>query len=122
MRRSFAAPSGTPAMWCSQESSTQNIPSIPCASRTKTNATGTFRRIKFADVIDDKEFRTLEEDSLGVDINTFDDTTSVPSFDGRSFQPAGYLYNGTFANKIVIIGSTEPEAKDLFPVSIAEGR
>ncbi len=83
---------------------------------------GTFRKIKFADVVDDKEFRTLEEDSLGVDINTFDDTTSIPSFDGTTNEPAGYLYNGTFTNKIVLVGSTMPEDKDLFPVPLGQGR
>lgn len=83
---------------------------------------GIFRRIKFADVLDDKEFKTVEENSLGEEINTFDDTTSVPSFDGKTSQPAGYLYNGTFNDKIVLVGSTMPEDKDLFPVSLGEGR
>ncbi|HTK81618.1 MAG TPA: CHASE2 domain-containing protein [Bacteroidota bacterium] len=81
---------------------------------------GTFRRVKFADVLDDKDFRTREETSLGVDINTFDDTSTVPTFDGKGVQPAGYLYNGTFANKIVLVGSTNPEDKDLFPVTVGE--
>ena len=70
----------------------------------------TFPRIKFVDVLDDHEFRTLEEDTLGEEVNTFDD----PNF--------GYLYDGTFKDKIVLIGSTMPEDKDLFPVTIGQGR
>lgn len=81
---------------------------------------GSFKRIKFADVIDDMEFKTLEEDSLGFDINTFDDTTSA-AFPGMSSQRVGYLYDGTFTDKIVLVGSTMPEEKDLFTVSIGEG-
>jgi adenylate cyclase len=83
---------------------------------------GTIHRINMADVLDDKDFKTVEEDSLGVDINTFDDTTMVPSFNGGPMVPAGYLYNGTFAGKIVLVGSTMPEDKDLFTVPIGDGR
>ncbi|MBI4548072.1 MAG: CHASE2 domain-containing protein [Ignavibacteriae bacterium] len=71
---------------------------------------GTFPRIKFVDVLDDRDFKTLEEDNLGEDVNTFDD----PTF--------GYLYDQTLRNKIVLIGSTMPEDKDLFPVTIGQGR
>lgn len=71
---------------------------------------GTFRPIKFVDVIDDKDFQTVEEKEIGVDINTFDDPES------------GYLYDGTFKDKIVLIGSTNPEDKDLFPVPITFGK
>ena len=71
---------------------------------------GTFRRIRFEDVIDDKEFVTVEERKYHKEINTFDD----PDY--------GYLYDGTFSGKIVIVGSTVPEEKDLFPVAIGEGR
>lgn len=71
---------------------------------------GTFHPIKFVDVIDDKDFQTVEEKELGVDINTFDDPES------------GYLYDGTFKNKIVLVGSTNPEDKDLFPVPITFGK
>ncbi len=71
----------------------------------------TFRRINIADVLDDVDFQTTEErNNPGVQINTFDDPEN------------GYLYDGTFEGKIVLIGSTMPEDKDLFPVSIAEGR
>ncbi len=71
---------------------------------------GTFSTIKFVDVIDDKNFRTVEEKELGVDINTFDDPE------------LGYLYSETFKNKIVLVGSTNPEDKDLFPVPITFGK
>lgn len=70
---------------------------------------GTFRRIKFADVLDDESITTLEEAATGEAINTFSD----PEF--------GYLHDGTFKDKIVIIGSTNPEDHDLFPVPIAQG-
>jgi adenylate cyclase len=71
---------------------------------------GTFRRIKFADVIDDESLTTLEEADAGEEINTFSD----PEF--------GYLYDGTFKDKIVLVGSTVPEYHDLFPVSFARGQ
>ncbi len=70
----------------------------------------TFRHIKFADVIDDHEFKTVDEAITGEDVNTFDD----PDF--------GYLYDGTFKDKIALVGSTLPEDKDLFTVSMAKGR
>lgn len=70
----------------------------------------TFLHVKFADVIDDEEFTTVEEEELGESINTFDD----PDF--------GYLYSGAFEGKVVLIGSTMPEDKDLFPVSFAKGQ
>lgn len=70
---------------------------------------GTFRRVKFVDVIDDASFTTREEEESGQQINTFSD------------QQFGYLYDGTFKDKIVLVGSTNPEDHDLFPVSIAAG-
>ena len=71
---------------------------------------GTFRRIRFADVIDDESFRTIEEDSSRGETNTFSD----PEY--------GYLYDGTFKDKIVLVGSTVPEDHDLFPISFARGQ
>lgn len=71
---------------------------------------GSFRHIKFADVIDDHEFTTVEEAETGQEINTFDD----PDF--------GYLYDGTFKDKIVLVGSRMPEDKDMFPVPMAAGK
>ncbi|MBI4535787.1 MAG: adenylate/guanylate cyclase domain-containing protein [Ignavibacteriae bacterium] len=70
---------------------------------------GTFRRIKFADVIDDETLTTREEAETGEQVNTFSD----PDF--------GYKYDGTFHEKIVLVGSTMPEDKDLFPVTMARG-
>ena len=88
-----------------------------------TLPSGTFQRINIADVLDDKDFQTVEElNHPGEDINTFDDTTHIPAFYGNGLVPAGYLYNGTFQGKIVLIGSTMPEDKDLFPVPLGEGR
>jgi adenylate cyclase len=69
----------------------------------------TFRHIKFADVIDDSTFTTLEEGETGEEVNTFSD----PDF--------GYLHDGTFRDKIVLVGSTAPEDHDLFPIAFARG-
>jgi adenylate cyclase len=70
---------------------------------------GTFRHIKFVDVIDDDSLTTIEEEQTGSQTNTFND----PDY--------GYLYDGTFKDKIVLVGSTVPEEHDLFPVSMAHG-
>lgn len=67
---------------------------------------GTFKQINFIDVLDDKNFKTKTELELDVDINTFDDDET------------GLLQMGIFKDKIVLIGSLEPEDKDLFPVSV----
>lgn len=72
-------------------------------------ANRTFPHIKLIDVLDDKEFKTIDEIELDVEINTWDD----PDY--------GLLYNEKFKDKIVIIGSTMPEDRDLFPVSFAKG-
>jgi adenylate cyclase len=68
-----------------------------------------FRHVDFADVIDDETFLTVEEERNGEPINAFSD----PDF--------GYLYDGTFANKIVLVGSTLPEDQDIHQVPIARG-
>ncbi|MBI5216515.1 MAG: adenylate/guanylate cyclase domain-containing protein [Ignavibacteriae bacterium] len=70
----------------------------------------TFKHVNYADVIDDQEFSTADELSTEEEINTLDD----PDF--------GLLYDGTFAGKIVLVGSTLPEDKDLFPVPMTLGR
>lgn len=70
---------------------------------------GTFPHIKFQDVLDDETLTTLDEKKLGEEINTFSD----PSY--------GYLSDGTFKDKIVLVGVTVPEYKDLFPVPLARG-
>lgn len=71
---------------------------------------GTFRRVNFADVLDDETVTTTEEASSGQEINTFSD----PEY--------GYKYDGTFKDKIVLVGSTMPEHHDLFPVAFAQHR
>ncbi len=68
-----------------------------------------FRHVDFADVIDDETFVTVEEARNKDSINAFSD----PDF--------GYLYDGTFADKIVLIGSTLPEDQDIHQVPIARG-
>jgi adenylate cyclase len=72
---------------------------------------GAFRRLNIADVLDDSSFTTTEERSNpGMQVNTFDDPD------------IGYLYDGTFTGKIVLIGTVMPEDKDLFTVPVGEGR
>src|SRR6267378_55716 len=88
---------------------------IPCYDETSflinyCGPSGTFRRIRFEDVIDDKDFLTVDEKKYGLETNTFDDSDY------------GYLNDGTFNGKIVLVGSTVPEDKDLFPVAIGQGR
>ena len=66
---------------------------------------GTFPRVPFEQVIDDKDFHTREEVEFpGLETNTFD-------------EPDGYLTNGTFKDKIVIVGAgpSLAEEKDIFP-------
>ena len=70
----------------------------------------TFKHISFADIIDDHEFKTKDELSSGADIDMFDDPD------------IGYLSNGFFKGKVVLIGSTMPEDKDMFSVPIGQGR
>jgi adenylate cyclase len=69
----------------------------------------TFKYFDFIDVLDDKDFKTKDEIDLGVDINTWDDPVN------------GYLQSGIFKNKIVLIGSTLPEDKDILPIAFAKG-
>jgi adenylate cyclase len=89
----------------------RNIPGYDAGSFLINYAgpNGTFPHIKFHDVIDDESLRTLDEKNAGQAINTFSD----PSF--------GYLHDSTFLDKIVLVGVTLPEYKDLFPVPIARG-
>lgn len=68
----------------------------------------TFPHINFVDIIDDENFTTVSEKEFNVSINTWDDPST------------GLLYSGIFKDKIVIVGSTEPEDKDLFPVPITK--
>lgn len=67
----------------------------------------TFTTIELIDVIDDKELQTKTEKETGEEINTWDDSIS------------GLKYSGIFKDKIVLIGSIEPEDKDIYPVSIS---
>jgi len=77
----------------------------------------TFQHLNFLDVLDDKEFKTRDEIELETDINSWDDTT----YNELRHGPSGLKYSGIFKNKIVLIGSTEPEDKDILPISFAKG-
>ena len=69
----------------------------------------TFRHVDFQDVVDDSSFTTRDEQESGEEINTFSD----PEF--------GYLADGIFAGKIVLVGVTVPEYKDVFPAALGRG-
>lgn len=70
----------------------------------------TFPREKLINVLDDKDFNTQEEIDLETPINVWDD----PDY--------GILYSNKFKDKIVLIGSTMPEDKDIIPVAISKGK
>ena len=67
----------------------------------------TFTTIELIDVLDDSELRTKLEIETGEEINTWDDSIS------------GLKHSGIFKDKIVLIGSIEPEDKDIYPVAIS---
>ena len=69
----------------------------------------TFKYFDFLDILDDKEFKTKDETDFNTDINTWDDPVN------------GYLHSGIFKDKIVLIGSTLPEDKDIMPISFGRG-
>lgn len=71
---------------------------------------GTFPHIQLLDILDDEDFKTIDEVETGEEINTWDS----PDY--------GLLYSGRLKNKIVIIGSTMPEDRDLFQVSFSKGK
>lgn len=73
-------------------------------------ADGKFPRVKFIDVLDDSEFLTVDEIDFETEINTWDN----PDY--------GLKYSGLFKDKIVLIGSTMPEDKDIIPVSFSPGQ
>jgi adenylate cyclase len=103
-------PHGTPISY-TRESFVVGNQSIPNFDGTSVAAnyygpTRTFKYLQFSDIMDDREFKTRDELAMGVDVNTFDD----PDF--------GYIKSGLFKNKIVLIGSSLPEFKDLLPVPI----
>ncbi|MFZ4619741.1 MAG: CHASE2 domain-containing protein [Bacteroidota bacterium] len=66
-----------------------------------------FKDYDIVNVLDDSDFQTIEERELNTSINVFDD----PNF--------GLLHDGTFRNKIVLIGPYFSESKDLFNVSVS---
>ena len=68
----------------------------------------TFKEFDIVNVLDDSDFQTIEERELRTSINTFDDPD------------IGLLYDGTFKDKIVLIGPYFAESKDLFNVSVSE--
>lgn len=105
-----------PGQTASMTSSTFTIGNITAprvdASSTLIDYYGpsrTFPHIKFSDVLDDESFVTVEEGLTGESINTF----SNPEF--------GYLHEGTFRNKVVIVGSTMPEDQDIHSIPIGRG-
>ncbi|KAF0152620.1 MAG: adenylate cyclase [Ignavibacteria bacterium] len=70
-------------------------------------ASGTFKRVPLIDVLDDKDFDTVDEVD-GVELNIWDSA-------------GGILESGKLKDKIVLIGSTMPEDRDLLNVSFSKG-
>ena len=70
----------------------------------------TFRHIKLIDVIDDRSFKTKTEIEIGEDLNGWNTMMDDP------------VYRKLFKDKIVIIGSTMPEDRDLIACSFSEGK
>lgn len=70
---------------------------------------GTFQRIPLINVLDDKDFKTVDDIEVAAEFNTWDCED-------------GLLHSGVFKDKIVLIGSTMPEDKDIFPISFSEGK
>ncbi|MCF8242164.1 MAG: CHASE2 domain-containing protein [Melioribacteraceae bacterium] len=66
----------------------------------------TFPNYKFINVIDDNEFKTVDDIDYGVDLDSWDDPN----------------YQKNFKDKIVLVGSTLPEDRDIIPVSISRGQ
>ncbi len=64
-----------------------------------------FEYYKFFEIIDDSTVKMKDEIDYNTDLNQWDT----------------YLEEGTFKNKIVLIGSTMPEDKDIFPTSFSAG-
>jgi len=69
----------------------------------------TFPHVDFIDVLDDANFSTAEEIEYGTELNIWDDPD------------AGLLHSGMFKDKIVLIGSTLEEDRDVIPVAFATG-
>lgn len=70
----------------------------------------TFPRFNFIDILDDEDFLTTDEIDFETELNVWDN----PDY--------GLLHSGVFKDKIVLIGSTMPEDKDILPVSMSKGK
>ncbi|MAO65819.1 MAG: hypothetical protein CL666_12560 [Balneola sp.] len=68
---------------------------------------GTFPEISLDEVIDDSSYTTVFESGLGVSVNSFDDPN------------IGHLAQGTFEDKIVIVGATMSLLKDFYATPFA---
>lgn len=65
-----------------------------------------FPYFKFYELIDDSSFKSVDEIEYETEVNEWEI----------------YKEQGTFKDKIVLIGSTMPEDKDIFPISFSKGR
>lgn len=70
----------------------------------------TFPHIKLIDVLDDEKFKTIDEIEYNDEVNTWEEYLNDPQLRKK------------LENKIVIIGSTMPEDRDVLPISFAEGK
>lgn len=77
----------------------------------------TFKYVDLLNVVDDHEFKTSDETDFEMDVNLWDDSTE----NELTGKPNGFKYSGIFKDKIVLIGSTMPEDKDIIPIAFARG-
>lgn len=70
----------------------------------------TFNYVKMLDIIDDSSFKTKDEIEYQDEINVWEEYLSDPELRKK------------LENKIVLIGSTMPEDRDVLPISFAEGK
>lgn len=69
----------------------------------------TFNYIKLIDILDDQEFITKDEVEYETDVNVWDEYLTDPDLRKQ------------LENKIVLVGSTMPEDRDILPISFAMG-
>jgi adenylate cyclase len=69
----------------------------------------TFNYVKLIDIIDDKEILTKDEEELSTNINVWDEYLNDTEM------------RKLLENKIVIVGSTMPEDRDIIPISFSKG-
>ncbi|MDR9418124.1 adenylate/guanylate cyclase domain-containing protein [Gracilimonas sp.] len=73
----------------------------------QSDSVGVFPTVSYEEVIDDSGYTTVFEKELDFGVNTFDDPM------------IGHLSQGTFEDKIVIVGSSMPTLRDFYSTPFA---